>query len=171
MLNKKIPMQAGMGGGSTDCANFIIAINKLFDLRMSQAEIEEVGKSLGADVVPCLYDGAALAEGIGDVITPIDACFKYYLVIIKPQMNCITKEMYKKLDENNLQKENDTTQIIIDGLRNKDISTISNGLYNSFEKVVPERALIEEIKAKLIQSGALGSLMTGSRLVCIWTLR
>ena len=79
ILNKKIPMQAGLGGGSTDCARFIVGMNKLFDLKLSKEEIEIIGKSLGADVVPCLYNNAVLAEGIGDQITRINTNFKYYI--------------------------------------------------------------------------------------------
>ena len=63
-VKKNIPMQAGMAGGSTDCAAFIIAMNKLFDLKLSKKEIESFGKSFGADVVPCFYNKAIKAEGI-----------------------------------------------------------------------------------------------------------
>ncbi len=61
-LNKKIPMQAGLAGGSTDCASFLLGMNQLFDLKLSKEEIKNIGKSLGADVVPCLYNKAVLAE-------------------------------------------------------------------------------------------------------------
>ena len=162
MLNKKIPMKAGMGGGSADCASFIIAMNKLFDLKMAQKEMETIGSELGADVVPCLYDGAILAEGIGDIITPIDAFCKFYLVIIKPQMNCNTKEMYKKIDGSNLVSPVDTTDKIIQGIKSNHIEQISANLCNSFEGVVENVDLIKNIKNELLNNGALGSLMTGS---------
>ena len=162
MLNKKIPMKAGMGGGSADCASFIIAMNKLFDLKMAQKEMETIGSELGADVVPCLYDGAILAEGIGDIITPIDAFCKFYLVIIKPQMNCNTKEMYKKIDGSNLVSPVDTTYKIIKGIKSNHIEQISANLCNSFEGVVENVDLIKNIKNELLNNGALGSLMTGS---------
>jgi len=97
-LNKRIPMEAGMAGGSTDCASFILCINKLFSLNMSKEERESIGKSLGADVVPCFYNRALLAEGIGEIITLINTNFKYYIVIIKPQISCSTKEMFKKIE-------------------------------------------------------------------------
>ena len=97
-VNKKIPMQAGMAGGSTDCSAFIIAMNRLFDLKLTKKEMEVLGKSLGADVVPCFYNQAVKAEGIGEIITNIDTHFKYYMVIIKPKIACNTKEMFQKLD-------------------------------------------------------------------------
>ncbi len=67
-LNKKIPMQTGLAGGSTDCASFILSMNKLFNLNLSKKEIVDIGKSLGADVIQCFYNNAIMAEGIGDII-------------------------------------------------------------------------------------------------------
>lgn len=161
VLNKKIPMQAGLGGGSTDCASFIICMNKLFHLNLSKIEIEKLGSSLGADVVPCLYDGVVLAEGIGDKVTKIDTNLKYYTIIIKPKMSCDTKEMYNKIDSQNRIDKIDTSDKIIKGLMNNDIDAIANNLYNSFERVIKDDT-IEKIKNEFIKNGAIGSLMTGS---------
>lgn len=161
-LNKRIPMQAGLAGGSTDCASFIVEINKLFDLEMSKKEMETIGKSLGADVVPCFYNRAVLAEGIGDEITEINTDFKYYVVIIKPQTSCDTKDMYKKIDEKNQTKLIDKTDIIIKALEENNIKSISNNLHNSFEDVMPDKKLMHNIKDELTKNGAIASLMTGS---------
>jgi len=161
-LNKRIPMEAGMAGGSTDCASFILCINKLFSLNMSKEERESIGKSLGADVVPCFYNRALLAEGIGEIITLINTNFKYYIVIIKPQISCSTKEMFKKIDEKGevLQKEN--SENIIKSLENNNIELLSENLYNIFEEVMDKKEMIEEIKDELIRYGAISSLLTGS---------
>ena len=129
-VNKKIPMQAGMAGGSTDCAAFIIAMNKLFDLKLTKKEMEFLGKSLGADVVPCFYNKAVKAEGIGDIITNIDTDFKYYMVIIKPEISCNTKEMFQKLDTEKGIQQLHTSENIIKALENKDIHLLANNLYN-----------------------------------------
>ena len=161
-VNKKIPMQAGMAGGSTDCAAFIIAMNKLFDLKLTKKEMESLGKSLGADVVPCFYNKAVKAEGIGDMITSIDTDFKYYMVIIKPEIACNTKEMYQKIDAKKDIKQLHTTNAIIKALENKDIQLLSKNLYNVFEEVVQEKEIIQQIKKELIKNGALQALMTGS---------
>ena len=92
-LNKRIPIQAGMAGGSTDCASFLISMNKLFKLEMSQSKIEEIGKELGADVIPCLYDGTTLVEGIGEKVTKLETKVKYY----KPKsMYTISTECQKR---------------------------------------------------------------------------
>lgn len=162
ILNKRIPMQAGLGGGSTDCASFIIGISKLFDLGLSKLEMEAIGKSLGADVVPCFYNKAILAEGIGDKITTINSNFKYYIVIIKPNIGCNTKEMYNLID----QRENiinlDLSDKIIKGLQQNNLELIAKNLYNIFEDVQLEDSLIQNIKEEFIKYGAIGSLMTGS---------
>lgn len=162
ILNKKIPMQAGLAGGSTDCASFILGINKLFELGLSKKEIQSIGKSLGADVVPCFYNKAVMAEGIGDIITTINTNFKYYMVIIKPKISCNTKEMYKRIDEKNQIKKLDRTNEIIKALQKNDIKLIANNLHNSFEDVMQDKKLVKSIKDELIKNGAIGSLMTGS---------
>lgn len=162
-LKKRIPMQAGMAGGSTDCASFILAMNQLFDLQLSKQEIEEVGKSLGADVISCFYNKAILVEGIGDIVTPIDTNFKYYIIIVKPQFACNTSIMYHKLDEmNKRQVVVDTSNKIKQALESNDIEMLGNNLYNAFEEVVEEKELVEKIKEDLKRNGAIGSLMTGS---------
>lgn len=161
VLNKKIPMQAGLGGGSTDCASFILCMNKLFNLGLSKTEIESIAKSLGADVTPCLYNGAVFAQEIGNKITKINTNFKYYIVIIKPKISCNTKEMYNKLDNRNEVDIANKSEKIINGLVNNDIYSVANNLYNSFETVI-EDDIILKIKNELTENQAIGSLMTGS---------
>ena len=162
ILNKNIPMQAGLGGGSTDCASFILCMNKLFNLRLSKKEIEDIGKSLGADVIPCLYNRAIVAEGIGDKITIINTNFKYYVVIIKPNISCNTKEMFDRIDKKNQTVQIDDTNELVNGLKNNDIQKIAKNLHNVFEEVMQEIKLVDNIKEEFVKSGALGSLMTGS---------
>ena len=140
-LNKKIPMQAGLAGGSTDCAAFILAMNKLYKLNMTKLEIEKLGASLGADVVPCLYNTAVKANGIGDKITKINTDFLYYILVIKPNLSFCTKEMYKKIDSNNKNIKQDlkSTDNIIKALQTSNIELLSDNLYNTFEEVVRRR--------------------------------
>lgn len=158
VLNKKIPMQAGMAGGSTDCASFIVGMNKLFKLNLSKNEIKELGKSLGADVVPCLYNKAVLAEGIGEIITKIDTNFKYYILVIKPKLSCNTGEMFRKLDSKERNLKIDNTKNVVKALENNDIELLSKNLYNTFEEVVEAKP----IKDELIKEGAINALLTGS---------
>ncbi len=158
ILNKRIPMQAGLAGGSTDCASFILGMNKLFNLNLNKSEIIDLGKNLGADVVPCMYNKAVLAEGIGDIITKINTNFKYYILIIKPEFSCNTKEMYNKLDRKQRSLKIDVAGNLINALENNNIELLANNLYNSFEEVVDAKL----IKDELINNKALGALLSGS---------
>lgn len=161
-LKKKIPMQAGLAGGSTDCASFILCMNKIFDLKMSKNEIEELGKNLGADVVPCFYNKALLAEGIGEIITPIDTTFKYYIIIIKPTISCSTKDMFIKLDNREKIEQKNNSGEIKQALQENNLELLSNNLYNVFEEVIDSKAIIQNIKNILEKNGARGTLLTGS---------
>ena len=158
VLNKKIPMEAGLAGGSTDCASFILAMNKLFSLKMSKNEVEELGKSLGADVVPCMYNKAVLAEGIGEKITKTDTNFKYYMLVVKPDLSCNTGKMYKKLDEIEREEKAVCTKNVINALENNNIELLATNLYNSFKEVVDAESIKEELKG----NRALGALLSGS---------
>lgn len=162
VLNKKIPMQAGLAGGSTDCASFLLCMNKLFELNLQREEIERIGKSLGADVVPCLYNKALLAEGIGEIITPVNTDFKYYIIIIKPKISCSTGAMFKKLDEREKIIQQENANKIIKALEDNKIELLVSNLYNVFEEVIEEKEIINNLKTELIKYGAIGSLMTGS---------
>lgn len=162
ILNKKIPTEAGMAGGSTDCASFILAINKMYNLNLSEEKLIEIGKKLGADVCPCYYNTAVKAEGIGEVITKIDTYFKYYILIIKPKISCSTKDMFNKLDETENFRRKDVSAPVETALKTNDISVLCDNLYNVFEEVISEKELIKSIKNELMENGALGALMTGS---------
>lgn len=137
-------------------------MNKLFNLSLPKSEMEKLGKSLGADVVPCFYNHAVLAEGIGDIITTINTNFKYYIVIIKPAISCNTKEMYNRIDAKKNIVNFFNSNKIISGLQQNNIELISQNLYNIFESVQIEYTLINNLKSEFISKGAIGSLMTGS---------
>lgn len=155
-------MQAGMAGGSTDAASFINAMNKLFDLKMTEDEINVVGKEIGADVVPCLYNIPVKAEGIGDIVTKLDTKLKYYIIVIKPDIFCDTKYMYQRIDMAKDLKQNDFTEKIIEGMEKSNLKLMSSGMYNVFESVIEQKEKIETIKNDFIKLGAVNSLMTGS---------
>lgn len=162
ILKKKIPMQAGMAGGSTDCASFLIGMNRLFELNLSKEKIEEIGKNLGADVVPCMYNKALLAEGIGEIVTPIKTNFKYYMIIIKPEISFSTKEMFEKLDKREKINQKENARNIIKALEKNQLNELAGNLYNVFEEVIEEKHEIQKIKQELKANGAIESLMTGS---------
>ena len=105
ILKKNIPMQAGLAGGSTDCASFILGMNKLFDLNLNKESMIEIGKRLGADVPQGFFNTPIVARGIGEIIEKIKTDIKYYILLLKPEFSCNTKEMFKKLDEGNVKSQ------------------------------------------------------------------
>ena len=157
-LTKKIPMQAGLGGGSTDVATFILMVNEYFDLKMTFEELNSLGKSLGSDVVPCYYDQPVLGEGIGNIITPIISNMNFDLIVIKPELECNTGLMYRKLDELENREIPDNSNLVIKALEENDLDLLVENLFNSFEEVVD----CKEIKKDLLDSGAVGALLCGS---------
>lgn len=170
-LNKRIPMQAGLAGGSTDCASFLIGMNQLFFLNMQKEEIENIGRRLGADVVPCFYNQAVKAEGIGDIITPIDTTCKYYLVILKPPIACNTKELFSKIDEQKPINQKRNTEKIKQELEKNELKEMAKYLYNVFEEVIEEKGLIQELKKEVIKQGAIRKFNDRYRFLCLWYLR
>lgn len=160
-LIKNIPMQAGLGGGSTNCASFVQGMNTLFNLNMTKEEIINLGKTLGADVVPCMFN-TVKSEGIGDIVTPFKSNLKYYILIVKPDFNCNTKIMYEKLDkEKNLKQEYYTNEVI-NILKTGETKELKNKLYNVFEYALEEKTLLDNIKNDFINSGAINTLLSGS---------
>lgn len=159
ILRKNIPMQAGLGGGSTDCASFIEAMNELFSLNLTIRQMQEIGMRLGADVPSAFCKTPVIARGIGEKIEEINGNTKFYIVLIKPAFSCNTKEMYNKIDNKKQIKQKYNSAIVKTAILNKDIDKIANNLYNVFEESVAD---IEIIKNELTMQGAKGALMTGS---------
>lgn len=161
-IDKNIPLEAGLAGGSADCAGVLSGLNELWGLGMSQDKLKAMGKSLGADVPFCLNGGTARAQGIGDILTPIDFRKDMWLVIVKPGFGVSTKEVYKglKLDEIRERPNNRRMQeYLVAGC----IKDIAWSLVNVLEEVtIPMHPEISLIKSQLIGLGALGSLMSGS---------
>lgn len=161
-LNKKLPMQAGLAGGSTDCASFLLGMKKLYSLDFPKEELLQMAKRLGADVVPCMYNGVIKASGIGEVITEIESNFKYYFVIIKPKnIFCSTKDMYEKLDKRKSEKVIKTEQMLT-AIKERNIVKMADSLYNDFEKVANEIEEIDKAKKDLKENGAVGSMLAGA---------
>lgn len=161
-LIKHIPCGAGLGGGSTDCASFLLLMNTLFSLDYSKQDLISIGKQLGADVPSCLHSNSMLVKGIGEIITPIDSNMKYYIVLVKPEISFDTKLMYNKIDNHSEFIQEYNSQNVIKALQTNDIELLCSNLYNVFEEVLEKSSEIQKIKKLLTDNGALSSLMTGS---------
>lgn len=161
-LEKKIPMAAGMAGGSTDAAAVIKAMNILFGLRLSQEEMDMIALKLGADVPFCLRQGTWLSEGIGEKLTRITDAPKAHVLIVNPQFAVSTGDIYRALDDLE-HPEHPDIDAMIGCIDAQDLFGLSQCMGNILASVTEKmHPRISEIRQKMLENGALGSLMTGS---------
>lgn len=161
-LNKKIPVAAGMAGGSTDAAAMLYGMNELFDLKLKRNELMERGVKIGADVPYCLMRGTALAEGIGEKLTALPPMVKCPVLIAKPQISVSTKFVYENLKLDGTTIHPDIDRLILD-IENQDLHGIAEHMGNVLETVtIPNYPIIAEIKQQMLQSGAINAMMSGS---------
>ncbi|MDR3274433.1 MAG: 4-(cytidine 5'-diphospho)-2-C-methyl-D-erythritol kinase [Endomicrobium sp.] len=161
-LKKEIPAGAGLGGGSSDAAAVIKALIKLWNIKTTKYELEQIAVELGADVPFFLTGGTALCEGIGEIITPLKSIDKLNIIIVNPSFSVSTSSVYRKI------KCPLTNQVKIHTIKN----LICNNLFNTKEAfkscfnrleefVFPDYPKIAEIKKVLNKLGCV-SLMSGS---------
>lgn len=161
-LKKFIPVAAGMAGGSSDAAAVLFGVNKLFELGLSLHELKQRGVKIGADVPYCLMRGTALAEGIGEKLTPLPSMKKCPVLIAKPAISVSTKFVY-----DNLKLNDKTVHPDIDGLIKEieqgNLKGIAGKMGNVLESVtIPAHPEIELIKNEMKDKGALNAMMSGS---------
>ena len=163
-LKKNIPMAAGMAGGSTDAAATLRGINELFDLKLSDEKLCDIGVRIGADVPYCIMGGTMLAEGIGEKLTPLSHLKGYDLVIAKPEAGVSTKYVYEHLDALENPPHPDTASMIeLIKKGDPEPAGLSQYLGNILEEVtIPACPEVQKIKESLMGYGALGALMSGS---------
>ena len=161
-LTKRIPISAGMAGGSADAAAALRGVNELFDLGYSLKELQALGVGLGADIPYCLAGGTMLSEGIGEILTPLPAPPAAHLVIAKPDINVSTAFVYGNLHADRLAWHPDIDGMIA-ALQKGDLDGITGRLGNVLETVtVKAHPVIEQIKELLRKQGAENALMSGS---------
>lgn len=161
-LRKRIPVGAGLGGGSADAAAMILALDEMYELGMTQEEKVAMGASLGADVPACMQTTACVGRGIGDKLEPISTTLTYPLLLMKPPQSFSTAEMYRRIDEAGDLPQRYGTEAVAEALRQGDLTMLCDNVYNVFEEVVPKGQRIDELKGKLLAHGAKAALMTGS---------
>ena len=189
-IDKKIPVAAGLAGGSSDAAAVLVALNELCELGLTQRELMDLGLKLGADVPFCIMQGTALSEGIGEVLTPLPALPPVPVLLVKPDIVVSTKWAYESWDALTDPQHPDidalaecihfANKISIDAVTEADCCTdVSNdgcaqlqetelrelgaSLGNTFERLVFEKhPVVRQIKEDMIHLGAAGALMSGS---------
>ena len=161
-ITKRIPSEAGLGGGSADAAAVLRALNRYRDYPLSIAALAELGARVGSDVPFCVLCGTALAEGRGERLTALPPAGETFYVVCKPDLSFSTPELYKKLDEVAIAKRPDVTAMRA-ALQRNDFAAIGSNLCNVFEQVaVAEHPELNYLKSILMTYGAYGALMTGS---------
>ena len=162
-IEKRIPVCAGMAGGSSDAAAVLRALNQRAGDPFSPKELARLGERVGSDVPYCVLGGTALAEGRGEVLTPLAPLPRCWVVACKPDFPISTPELFAQADRVKLRRRPDTAGLVA-ALEAEDLGGVARRMYNVFEDVLPARLYtrVAEIKNILIQCGALGANMSGS---------
>lgn len=159
-LDKRIPSQAGLGGGSADAAVVLHGLNELTGAALSREELLSLGLQVGADVPFCLEGGIRLAGGVGEILSPAPPMIPCFLVISKPPVGVSTADAFRRADART-DSGHDYTEAVLRALETGDLASLGAALGNDFEDVtrLPE---VERIKTFLLEAGAAGACMTGS---------
>lgn len=162
-IDKKIPVCAGMGGGSSDAAAVLRGLNRLYDADLSVNCLAKIGEQVGSDVPYCVLGGTALAEGKGEILTQLPSLPDCHIVVCKPPFAVSTPELFGCIDCRKIRCRPDTEGIIA-ALQGQDLPGVARRLYNVFEDVMPDRkrSEISQIKSEMISGGALGAVMSGT---------
>ncbi len=160
-LEKRIPMQAGLGGGSSDAAAVLRALRTLYDSGIGDGALESMGAKLGSDVPFFIRGGTQLATGRGEVVSPLPPLTAGWFVVVKPEAGYSTAEMYRRLDEPGSALVRNS-RYMQDAVAANNVHAVAAELHNSFERVVPKGSSLRTIKDALRARGALGTLLSGS---------
>lgn len=163
-MHKKIPVGAGLAGGSTNAAGVLMALNEMYEAGLSKEILSMLGSSLGADVAFFINgNSTCLAEGLGEVLTPIiPNNLKGYIVLAKPNFPVSTKWVYERLNLDKI-KQRPNTELVINAIKIGDLKTVAENMANVLETVTIARyPEIERYKKNMLRCGAIGSIMSGS---------
>lgn len=162
-IRKHVPVCAGLAGGSADAAAVLHAMNELAGAGLSRPELAQIGERVGSDVPFCVLGGAALAQGRGELLTPLAPLPPCHIVICKPPFSISTPQLFARVNVRKIVRRPDTAGVTA-ALAAGDLAGVARRMYNVFEDVLQPRRLAEinEIKSALIDCGALGASMSGS---------
>ncbi len=162
-IEKRIPVCAGTAGGSSDGAAVLRALNRWLETGYSREELARIGEAVGSDVPYCVMGGTALAEGRGEILTPLAPLPDCSLVLCKPSFSISTPELFRAVDSAKLRRHPDTEGMLA-ALETGNLREITVRMFNVFEDVLPpaRRSVIEEVKGAMIEGGALSASMSGT---------
>ena len=161
-LYKRIPVAAGLAGGSSDAAAVLVGMNRMFEYGLSKEELMQRGVKIGADVPFCVMRGTALAEGIGEKLNPLPAPPACHVVLAKPQAHISTRMVFQSLHSEGITDHPDIDGQI-EALQRGDLQGLADRMGNVLERVtVPLCPVIGQIRDVMIESGAIGARMSGS---------
>ena len=161
-ISKRIPVGAGLAGGSSNASAVLKALNKLFATGLSLKKLCELGVKIGADVPYCILGGTRLAEGIGEKLSPLPKIPSCHILLVKPSFSISTKAVYDKIDSVKDYRHPDT-DALIDGIHEKNIDKIAASMGNVLEEVsLANYPILSTLKNELRELGAIGSQMSGS---------
>lgn len=160
-IEKSIPQLAGLAGGSSDAAATFVALNELFDKKLSLDELSEIAVDVGADIPFCIHGGTMLAEGVGDILSPLPNLPECFFVIAKPDnVDISTPEAFAKFDSFDAPLTSQFDDFIA-SLTVSNLDDVSGLLFNALE-IAADCDEIKVLKDKMSENGALGVLMSGS---------
>jgi len=160
-IDKQIPTSAGLGGGSSNAAQTLIGLNKMWNLGFNTNDLLKLGIKIGIDVCYQIVGGTKIATHLGEKFKSLPQLPKIYLVLSNPNQEVSTKWAYQNIDYNQIGKQQ--LKKLIKGIQEKNIKKIAQNLHNDFEFWVPSfYPVILKIKHKMLKNGALGAIMSGS---------
>ncbi|MDP2912096.1 MAG: 4-(cytidine 5'-diphospho)-2-C-methyl-D-erythritol kinase [Candidatus Omnitrophota bacterium] len=163
-IKKNIPVSAGLGGGSSNAASSLKAINELFDLGVSEKRLFEIALGLGKDVPFFMKDTPfAVAGGAGEVLKKLGLTQSFFHILIKPFIPLSTRLMYNRIDRHNFSSRPHSLKKALSALRGRDIEALEDNYYNIFEDVLGRDSVhIDKVKTMLSRAGSGHSLLSGS---------
>ncbi|NPE21238.1 4-(cytidine 5'-diphospho)-2-C-methyl-D-erythritol kinase [Fusibacter sp. A1] len=161
-IEKRIPVAAGLAGGSSNAAAVLKGIRSLEDLEVSDEELMELSLAIGSDIPFCIQGGTALAQGIGEKLTPIEVKNDYWVLLVKPSLSVSTIHVYKTLKWDTV-VNHPSTEELIKTLREDNVYKLSEHMGNVLETVTAvEHREIDQIKSQMMNYGAIIAQMSGS---------
>ena len=168
-INKRIPVGAGLAGGSADAAAALLAMNHIWELEMSPAEIESMAARVGSDVPFCLRGGTAMVTGRGEKVEPLEPLPPFQVVVASTGESVSTADVYRRFDtvagESGLTGKEELERALsglLEGVKKGDFEAVCANLRNSLESATIARERLELYKKTTLEAGAAAALMTGS---------